>query len=128
MPNTREKLIELLHNFYLDYNGYICDGCGTQVAEQVCGTIADHLIANGVTISKMETVAKDNNVPSKWIPVTERLPEHGEVVLVFGSRGGVYTAVFNKPGQYRGWHKLNSKSHYCDPTHWMPLPQPPKGE
>ena len=51
MPNTREKLIELLYNFYLDYNGYICDGCGTQVAEQVCGTIADHLIANGVTVN-----------------------------------------------------------------------------
>ena len=61
----------------------------------------------------------------KWIPVTERLPEAGDTVLVCGSRGGVYTAYMYRPNF---WHKLNSKSHYCNPTHWMPLPEPPKGE
>ena len=59
----------------------------------------------------------------EWIPVTERLPESDVVVLVCGSRGGVYTAYMHCPGY---WHKLNSKSHYCNPTHWMPLPEPPK--
>ena len=63
----------------------------------------------------------------KWIPVTERLPEAREVVLVCGKRGGVYTAEHNRnalrPGSF--W-KLNSKNHHCEPTHWMPLPEPPK--
>ena len=61
----------------------------------------------------------------KWIPVSERLPEKGETVIALGSRGGVYTA------QYKGsiyWHKLNARCHMCEPTHWMPLPEPPKGE
>lgn len=63
----------------------------------------------------------------KWIPVTERLPGMGEVVLVYGKRGGIYTAEHNRNGCWPGsFWKLNSKSHHCDPTHWMPLPEPPK--
>lgn len=69
---------------------------------------------------------KDAN---KWIPVTERLPEDdGEVVLVCGIRKGIYTAEFRRHANYTWFHKLNSKCHHCEPTHWMPLPEPPKGE
>lgn len=62
----------------------------------------------------------------RWIPVTERLPKYGERVLVFGGVT-MYVAYYDK-NRYGGesWHKLNSKSHYCNPTHWMPLPTPPK--
>ena len=62
----------------------------------------------------------------RWIPVTERLPENGEIVLVCGERGGIYTAYCNSAYKNPGWHKMNSKNHYCNPTHWMPLPEPPK--
>ena len=63
-----------------------------------------------------------------WIPVTERLPKYGERVLVFGGVT-MYVAYYDK-NRFGGesWHKLNSKSHYCNPTHWMPLPEPPKEE
>lgn len=57
-----------------------------------------------------------------WISVKEGLPEKGKPVLVYGKRGGIYTALF-EGGKY--WWKLNSKSHSCEPTHWMPLPEPP---
>ena len=62
-----------------------------------------------------------------WIPVTERLPEEEEVVLVWGG-ASVYTA--KRHNKYGGlmWWKLNSKQHYCNPTHWMPLPEPPKAD
>lgn len=92
----REKLIELLRE--VQYLGGLEE------------KIADHLIANGVTIQK-------------WIPVSERLPEVGETAIALGSRGGVYVA------QYKGsiyWHKLNARCHMCEPTHWMPLPEMPK--
>ena len=65
----------------------------------------------------------------RWISVTERLPEENVVVLVFGGKS-IYTAYYGK-SKYGGglvWHKLNSKNHYCNPTHWMPLPEPPKEE
>lgn len=67
----------------------------------------------------------------RWIPVTERLPKYGERVLAFGGFT-MYVAYYDK-NRYGGesWHKLNSKSHYCNPTHWMPLPpapEPPKEE
>lgn len=62
-----------------------------------------------------------------WIPVTDRLPGTGEIVLVYGKRGGIYTAEHNRNARWPGsFWKLNGKSHHCEPTHWMPLPEPPK--
>lgn len=63
---------------------------------------------------------------ARWISVSERLPKEDEVVLVFGGRS-IYTAYYgeNRWGGI-GWHKLNSKYHNCNPTHWMPLPKPPE--
>ena len=68
------------------------------------------------------------NSKPHWISVEERLPKYGERVLVFGGFT-MYVAYYDK-NRYGGesWHKLNSKSHYCNPTHWMPLPEPPKEE
>ena len=63
----------------------------------------------------------------KWIPVTERLPEKGQVVLVWGG-ASIYTAKRHNKYGAPMWWKLNSKTHYCNPTHWMPLPEPPKEE
>ena len=102
--HIREKLVELLREGIVFHYFSTCE-------EQ-----ADYLIANGVTVQE-------------WIPVSERLPEKGEgTVLVCGSRGGIYTAYLERSGKYPKWHKLNSKNHYCEPTHWMPLPEAPKGE
>lgn len=99
--SDRKKLTEVI---------YSMDFCSWGWARR----IANQLISNGVTFQR-------------WIPVTERLPENGKVVLVYGKRGGIYTAWCNRLYKNPGWHKLNSKSHYCEPTHWMPLPEPPKG-
>lgn len=64
-----------------------------------------------------------------WIPTSERLPEDDTVVLVCGKSGGVYTAIHNNSKTWiRGWWKLNSKNHHCNPTAWMPIPEPWKGE
>jgi hypothetical protein len=99
--------------------------------------IADRLIANGVTI------AKDNNVPSKWIPVMERLPE---VATSHNTRWDkstdsirVLCACVQADGKKmvkEGYCKVYSDGfvHWKIPgtihsvTHWQYLPQPPKGE
>ena len=69
---------------------------------------ADHLIANGVTVQQ-------------WIPVSERLPEENTAVMTYRESGIEV--------EYR-WHKGwdNDEFTPCPVTHWMPLPEPPKGE
>lgn len=72
---------------------------------------------------------------SKWIPVTERLPEDEELVLIHCKNGAMFVGYCGK--QYcdyeRRWRiktALNSTKllNLGRVTHWMPLPEPPKGE
>ena len=66
--------------------------------------------------------------PPAWIPVTERLPEEGVSVQVcFRSQGGIAQAVSERFVNDRNqsyWSGLCGMK----PTHWMPLPEPPKEE
>lgn len=70
---------------------------------------------------------------TQWIPVTERLPEIGVDVLVVKDNGDKSLAV------WRLYRTIpNGKPYWEDEvgdglllraaTHWMPLPEPPKGE
>ena len=98
----REKLIELIQS--------AVNGCATYWA----GLIADHLIANGVTIQK-------------WIPVTERLPKANKLVLCWwqsgdGEREHYGFATYQHHGV---WYVSNEGMP--EVTHWMPLPETPKG-
>ena len=105
--DVHEKLVELL----LQEDGVCepsdCKYCGVKGS---CGyyRIADRLIANGVTVQE-------------WIPVTERLPEDSDNVLVCHKNGLVTTNAWL--GAH--WWFKNERNPI---THWMPLPQPPKGE
>lgn len=145
----KDKLIELIM--------IIDDGYSRRAAEY----LADHLLANGVTVQR-------------WIPMSERLPENGEVVQIWCGQHQI--ARFNrgisaeerenmKRGEMGnpeelGWsfstgyirNKRSDVIKSCDEwgnntvpynwestcgpmkwfgqniTHWMPLPEPPKGE
>ena len=67
-----------------------------------------------IEIGKMQSVPMP-----QWIPVTERLPEHGQEVIVY-SGNVLKPTVF----AYQFWNpKYDSWKHI---THWMPLPEPPK--
>ena len=89
--------------------------------------LADYLIANGVTF------ATDNNVGSKWIPVSERLPADDEIVLIACKIGKMFVGYHKHlfPG-CEVWIILtardSTKKITYTVTHWMPLPEPPKGE
>jgi hypothetical protein len=112
----REKLIELLKE----------SGVAFPISK------ANFLIANGVTI------ATDNN---KWIPVTERLPdlELAEAKAYDFDLYACLATIKNnraRNGRYVGkvwWDGEIFINADCtdvthDVTHWMPLPEPAKGE
>lgn len=102
----REKLIELLkENCHF---GQKCPG-------ECTGCMADHLIANGVTVQK-------------WIPVVEGLPKPGciEEYLVETNDGVRYLAIYDGDCKWKEWsdeYKVYMEmSRYKKVVRWMPLP------
>ena len=69
--NVREKLVELL-NTNACTSPFMCDPACKYYGLGDCfpDRFADHLISNGVTLQE-------------WIPVTERLPEENEYVMIW---------------------------------------------
>ena len=64
--------------------------------------------------------AEDINVPSKWIPVTERLPGEEDadelnLVLIYTKNDENLIVDYKDVWRFREFI-----------THWMPLPEPPK--
>ena len=57
----------------------------------------------------------------KWIPVTERLPEDASTVLAIDNDGTISSAYY--VGRWHSGGDLDEDAV----THWMPLPEPPKG-
>lgn len=62
----------------------------------------------------------------KWMPISTA-PRDGTSVLVYGPRrdGGTYIDVC--PYYMNEWTVI-WMDNYEEPTHWMPLPEPPTGE
>jgi hypothetical protein len=124
MPNKREKLIELpvadaililkeeLKQRTDGYTTYLANGGKGDPAEEV------NLDALAMAISALEQ--------KKWIPVTERLPEKWQHVLAASKCGDAYSIDFDHICSTGEWYG-NLETEY-KVTHWMPLPEAPKGE
>ena len=124
--DVREKLVELLEphmsGLACEYESGSCEltSCRSCNARN----IADHLIGNGVTVQE-------------WIPVAERLPDNKEhdwvLAQVVEDNGFMHIPKVMEYRQQRndwfdetyGW--LSEHNGAFTVTHWMPLPEPPKG-
>ena len=84
----------------------------------------------GICIQKILDIpsADPERKKGKWIPVTERLPEKKEIVLITNNKGhvrcGQYQGVFDDKN-YRWWWKHNTLEEVLA---WMPLPEPYRGD
>ena len=122
--------------------------------DEMCGgcpyldKIIDRLGAyedTGLTPEQISAIAKDNNVPCKWIPVSERLPDvasthktpwdnYSESVRVLCACLQADGKRMVKEGYCKVYEGYEADPHWKIPgtihsvTHWMPLPEAPKGE
>ena len=106
--NVREKLIGLIANAK-----YICANDYSDHTEDEY--IADTLLDNGVTVQE-------------WISVDDRLPEDNSDVLAYlrdGDKGRIYPANYAKGVWFDCIFDIPVTNAT---THWMPLPELPKGE
>ena len=111
--DVREKLVELIDNM-LPHEG--------KTFEEA---LADHLISNGVTVQE-------------WISVKDRLPDNKEhdwvLAQVVEDNGFMHIPRVMEYRQAKndwfeetyGW--LSEHNGVFSVTHWMPLPNPPKGD
>lgn len=64
---------------------------------------------------------------SNWIKISDRLPKDNTVVLTYGC-GVADTEICQAFYSKSKWQELDCCGDFFDylPTHWMPLPLPPK--
>ena len=120
--DVREKLVELIEKA-----SYECDEGTRDLYDmrEVADGIADFLIAHGVTVQE-------------WISVDDRLPDNKEydwvLAQVVEDNGFMHIPTVMEYRQSKndwfeetyGW--LSEHNGVFTVTHWMPLPEPPKGE
>ena len=104
--DVKEKLVELLAPTSLNFEEAVY--------------LADYLVKNGVTVQE-------------WISVDDRLPEEGEYVLCvlkgFNYGGKIQVCKFVPADKFKDKPYFEHfRNGFPSVTHWMPLPQPPKGE
>ena len=118
--DVREKLVELLKSVLPNFRNNMA-----YWGEKPIYEFADCLLANGVTVQE-------------WISVDDRLPDNKEydwvLAQVVEDNGFMHIPTVMEYRQSKndwfeetyGW--LSDHNGAFTVTHWMPLPQPPKGE
>ena len=84
-------------------------------------------IDHGMYDKPYDYLAEIDDAPTvgEWIPVSERLPEIGQKVLVSTKRTAftqVFKGIYSRPDV---WHWEHNSIKVI--TAWMPLPEPYKG-
>ena len=113
--DVRKKLVELMG--VITCPNAICNFCEHFKNKTACERhkkefIADHLIANGVTVQE-------------WISVKDRLPDAGGYVVCIAKRNPFsrfmpMVARIEK----NGWVNPITEQYISEVTHWMPLIEP----
>ena len=107
---TGEALAEIEY-----YNGFSGKTAAVQAVSDACE----------IAVADMREMEQ-----RRWIPVTERMPEIGRKCLI-ANREIVVKGWLRPDGVWKtgvSSDEIWSKFSLYPPTHWMPLPEPPKGE
>ena len=118
--DVREKLVELCE----DLETLPC--CDTYEGQ------AEYLISHGVTVQ--EWISVDDRLPEKdgaYLVTTNSFGDRQSVKFRWFAKDGEMVEAYDLAGQKDVWYLYDIECGYVSiktVTHWMPLPQPPKGE
>ena len=119
--DVKKKMAELIAECFHKCLSRSCTKCeyidrpATRLGNRSCQAylFADHLIANGVTVAD-------------WIPASEPPKELG--VYIVAKKNWLDGLLESTQGRWNGADWLVDGMECLMVTHWMPLPEPPKGE
>jgi len=101
----------------------VCPHCESGKMFDIGDSIADHILNLESTVDRLQQA-------SRWIPVSERLPEVNTRVSLFDKKTGF--SVYGSMQEWRDdrylWKTDVGEYHFGSITHWQPLPTPPEGE
>ena len=134
-----EEIVRALRRLKVETGSLVCMGCGR---EHDCGILGCRIVREAAELIERLTarcaryaeeiaVARERQ---RWIPVTERLPEDGDVVLCWYEyfRFGEYNRMYRTYGigyYINGmWGGDVSNGRNIKVLAWMPLPEPPEVE
>ena len=125
--DVREKLIEICFREFCDLAGDSpcgCDGCPYKKYSSENGECYEEY--KNDKFVKME---KTGVTVQEWISVNDMMPEAGGYVVCIAKRNPFsrfmpMVARIEK----NGWVNPITEQYISEVTHWMPMPQPPKGE
>lgn len=125
----REKLIEQAEDILDKWEFFYGQRAGRELWEEKPEEVQNADIeAFCRDLAVVRSVVTDNNDGSKWIPVSERLPDHFGVFIVairepFKERVGKDCADFDPFA--KSWLPSMCWDKGYKVTHWMELPEPP---
>ena len=99
--DVREKLVEIVKKAAYS-------SLPSNTEDFYLNMFVTNLLSHGVTAQE-------------WISVDDRLPEPKENAICINRHGDMMI------GTYTEWGWM-FPCYFESPTHWMPIPQPPKGE
>lgn len=109
----KETIIEIKDNNKFDHED----------VSSICQFLANYMNILEEQMSNSESL-------NKWIPVSERLPENGELVLFSTKTGRVFEGGFYNDKTDLQWYAFRNREFVYSSvvTAWMPLPKPYKEE
>jgi len=111
---TTYKMVELKDGEPVQYLGVYVTRWTSEMGEPTVGFVEDD------EVEILRARVAELEAAQRWIPVTERLPEEGQLVVVF--------TPINVGDNFR-YETLVWRSRYAKYVNnhlWMPLPQPPE--
>lgn len=94
-------------------------------------TTAVNKLWTGNAVFRAMLAAADSGIPiisDTWIPVSERMPDETQPVIVVSEGGVVQRTIYQFcEGVWSDWYDLYDDVNVEAFTHWMPLPAAPAG-